>query len=124
LNTNVRAARALGLPGEIAMLGFQLDFRDYITFAVLFFLGAAFLALLFSFGNKSANCIRSCSCLHAYVAGEPRSDHMQVNIEIDLAAKSLKEGDGAALRLLERRHTPLGSLLLTRQLSNSGAMTS
>jgi len=28
------------------MLGFQLDFWDYITFAVLFFLGASFLALL------------------------------------------------------------------------------
>jgi hypothetical protein len=28
------------------MLGFQLDFWDYITFAVLFFLGVSFLAFL------------------------------------------------------------------------------
>jgi hypothetical protein len=29
-----------------SMLGFQLDFWDYITFAVLFFLGLSFLAIL------------------------------------------------------------------------------
>jgi hypothetical protein len=33
-------------PGEIAVLGFELDFWDYITFAVLFFLGVSFLAFL------------------------------------------------------------------------------